>query len=91
MPENRKVKLSSRASKDFTKLETEMKNRIKDSLKDLATDDKNMDIKKLKGIQGREDLYRLRVGNYRIIFLPTDNEILVIRIDHRRKVYGFLE
>ena len=73
------------------RLENEMKNRIKGSLKELASGKKNMDMKKLKGIHGREDLFRLRVGDYRVIFLPTDNEIMVIRIDHRKKVYIFLD
>ena len=91
MPQDRKIKLSSRAQKDFMRLENEMKNRIKGSLKDLTSGKKNMDIKKLKGIHGREDIFRFLVGDYRVIFLPTDNEILVIGIDHRKKVYSFLD
>jgi mRNA interferase RelE/StbE len=91
MPENRMVKLSSRAQKDFKKLKTEMKDRIKTSLKELASDKDNLDIKKLKGVYGRDDLYRLRVGDYRIVYFPNNDEILVIRIDKRSKVYKFLD
>ena len=42
------------------------KNRIKNALKDIAAGNERRDVKKLKGLKGREDLYRLRVGGYRI-------------------------
>ena len=91
MLEKRSIKLSSRAQKDFKKLKTEMKDRIKASLNELEYDREKLDIKKLKGVHGREDLYRIRVGDYRIVYFPTDDEILVIRIDKRSKVYKFLD
>ncbi|MGA1821250.1 MAG: type II toxin-antitoxin system RelE family toxin [Thermoplasmatota archaeon] len=91
MSNGRRVKLSSRAQRDFKRLGDEMKTRIRSSLKDLASDSGDLDIKKLKGIQGREDLYRLRVGDYGIIYFPSDDDIMVIRIDKRNKVYKFLD
>jgi len=34
-------------------------------------------------------LYKLRLGEYRVIYAKTDKEaILVLRISHRSKVYG---
>ena len=91
MPQERHVKLSSRAQRDYKKLSSDLQDRIKRSLKDLAYDPSSVDIKKLKGVDGREDLYRSRVGDYRIIYFPTETEILVIRIDHRKRIYGFLD
>ncbi len=32
-------------------------------------------------------LYRLRVGDYRVIYVRTDEGYLVLRIGHRREVY----
>ncbi len=32
-------------------------------------------------------LYRLRVGDYRVIYVRTDEGYLVLRIGHRRDVY----
>lgn len=44
------------------------------------------DIKKL---QGNEDRYRLRVGDYRIIYEISDGQlvILVVGVGHRREIY----
>ena len=38
---------------------------------------------------GPEDLYRVRVGEWRIVYAIRDHElvVIVIRIGHRREVY----
>ena len=33
-------------------------------------------------------LRRLRAGDYRVIFIVQEDEVLVLRIGHRREVYG---
>ncbi|NIP24600.1 MAG: type II toxin-antitoxin system RelE/ParE family toxin [Phycisphaerae bacterium] len=40
-------------------------------------------------LKGQEDLYRIRSGDYRIIYMVKSKEviILVLRIAHRRQVY----
>jgi mRNA interferase RelE/StbE len=40
-------------------------------------------------LQGGSDFWRVRVGDYRIIYQIEDNKllILVVRIGHRREVY----
>ena len=42
-----------------------------------------------KKLAGRDAAYRLRVGNYRIVYTVNDGEIVVemIKIGHRREVY----
>lgn len=44
------------------------------------------DVKKL---QGYDDRYRLRVGDYRVIYEVIDNQlvILVVGVGHRREIY----
>jgi mRNA interferase RelE/StbE len=56
----------------------------------LKAEDPNIlknNIIKLAGT--KEDYYRLRVGNYRVIYEKKEKEliILIIRIGHRREVY----
>ena len=85
------VLLSTRAQKEFKKLPKNVQDRIKKSLKSLGDSSKRLDIKKLKGIDDKDDLYRLRVGDYRITYLPEPDVIKVVRIDHRGKGYGWLD
>ena len=42
----------------------------------------NLDIKKLKGYQ---DIFRLRKGKLRIIFIKTDKNISIINIERRKE------
>lgn len=60
--------------------------RIVDAIQTLATDPRPSACKKLAG---REAAYRLRVGDYRIVYTVNDREIIVeiIKISHRREVY----
>lgn len=63
--------------------------RIINKIKILAKEPKALanNIKKPKGKY--HDYYRLRIGEYRVIFSMEKNEliILIIRIGHRRKIY----
>ena len=85
------VLLSTRAQKEFKKLPKNVQDRIKKSLKSLGDSSKRLDIKKLKGTDDKDDLYRLRVGDYRITYLPELGVIKVVRIDHRGKGYSWLD
>jgi mRNA-degrading endonuclease RelE of RelBE toxin-antitoxin system len=45
-----------------------------------------MDLKKLSGA---DQLYRIRVGDYRIVYAVEDDRllVLVVKVGHRREVY----
>lgn len=40
-------------------------------------------------LSGEDDLYRIRVGDYRIVYTIKDTQllVLVLKIRHRREVY----
>ena len=42
-----------------------------------------------ENLSGRADLYRLRVGRYRIVYSVGDAElvVLIVRVGHRKNVY----
>ena len=88
---NKEVLLSTPAQKQYRKLKSAFKRDIKEALKNLASgNDKNLDIKKLKGVDKREPLYRLRVGKYRVVFTQEKKVIKVIRIILRKEGYDWL-
>ena len=68
----KEILLSTLARKQYSGLGEELRIRIKNALKDIAAGNKSKDVKKLKGLKGREDLYRLRIGDYRIIYYGDD-------------------
>jgi len=72
--------------KDLRKLSTENCERVMVRIETLASDPFPTQAVKLKGTEG---LYRVRVGDYRIIY-EVDSEssyILIHYIRHRRDVY----
>jgi mRNA interferase RelE/StbE len=62
-----------------------MRDRVRVVVDGLAADPRPVGVAKLAG---RDD-YRVRVGDYRIVYAVNDAErlVLVARIAHRREVY----
>jgi mRNA interferase RelE/StbE len=58
------ISLSTRAEKDLERLDKGLKKRIKDTLDRMTVNPGSVDFKKL---QGEENLWRVRIGNLRII------------------------
>lgn len=56
-----------------------------DAIRALADDPRPLGSRKLVG----RDSYRIRVGDYRVIYLMDDGEIVVtvLGVGHRREVY----
>jgi len=88
------IKLHPDAVKFLVNLNPETKERLKSGIKSLEIDPfksrSRSDIKKLKGTKKRDDLYRLRVGDYRIIYAVEENTVLVLEIIPRERGYDWL-
>jgi mRNA interferase RelE/StbE len=82
------VEFTKSAKKEFNTLPLNIQDRIVEALQVLAINPYSelLHIKKLKGQDG---LYRIRVGDYRLVYEVQNNKliILVIKIGHRREVY----
>jgi mRNA interferase RelE/StbE len=85
----KQILLSTPAQKQFGKLDNEIKKRVKNALHRLA-DSGAGDIKEMKGIKGGADLYRLRVGDYRLVYSLDSDAIRITQIFHRGKGYDWL-
>jgi len=73
-----KIQIHNQASKKLEKLNAKERLRITDKIMELSydPDSKTLDIKKLAG----EECWRLRVGNWRIIY-DKDDIVKIIRIE----------
>jgi mRNA interferase RelE/StbE len=85
VPEYR-VAFKSSAEKEFFRLPDEISARILSRIKALAADPRPHGTKKLRG--GTTE-WRIRVGDYRVIYTIDDEvkHVKVTRIAHRREVY----
>jgi mRNA interferase RelE/StbE len=79
------VEIAETAAKSIAKLQPQVALRAKNAILDLAEDPRPHSVKKLRG----ENAYRIRVGDYRIVYTITDRVVLVIviRVGHRRDIY----
>jgi mRNA interferase RelE/StbE len=80
------VQLVASARRELLKLPARTRVKVADAIRALATDPRPTGCKKLAG---NADYFRIRVGDYRILYEVRDREILVlvIKIGHRRDVY----
>ncbi len=51
---------------------------------------RQLPIPNAKKLRGYSNIFRLRLGNYRIIYRHTKQEIYIIAIGHRRDIYRLL-
>ena len=81
-----RVLILPRAQRQIASLPLQTRRRISDAIDSLEKNPRPPGTKKLKGT---EDLYRLRVGDYRIIYAIQDDELLVIVVNagHRKDIY----
>ena len=79
-----KVVVRQTALKDIKKISEPYKSQIKNKIKELADFPEIPNIKKLKNHQPP---YRLRVGQYRVLFDVIENRIEIASIRHRREAY----
>ena len=80
------IEVTPRARRDMLKLPGHVSRRVEDAISALAHDPRPAGARKLTG-QG--DLYRVRVGDFRVIYAIQDDVllVLVVKVGHRRDVY----
>jgi len=81
-----RVLLEHAAEKDLSRLSSEIHDRVIAAIQALANNPRPSGCRKLAG--GKND-WRIRVGDYRIVYEIAD-EIRVVRVNrvrHRREVY----
>jgi mRNA interferase RelE/StbE len=86
MTESYSVFLTRRARKDLDRLDRQTLNRIAPEIDALSANPRPAGCLKVKG---EANLWRIRVGDWRIGYEIDDatREIIIIRIGHRREFY----
>lgn len=83
---NYRVFLKPSADRDLAKLPRDVQQRISRKLVELSENPRPPGVEKLAG---GTDEYRVRVGNYRLVYAIEDDRliVLVLRIADRKDVY----
>ena len=81
-----RVEVNSRVEKLLAKMPSALARVFRDGIRSLAINPRPSSCIKMKGEQ---DTYRIRIGNYRIIYEIYDQKlvILLIHVGHRKDVY----
>lgn len=83
------VILSRKANKFLQGLEHKVRSKVISPLEELADYPFSLKRHDIKKIQGRENTFRLRVGDLRAIFYVDKEEerVIILKIDYRESVY----
>ena len=81
------ISIKSSAYKELAKLPKPEAKKVSAAIDRLAKEPRPDGVKKLKGVE--EYLYRIRVGDYRIIYSVEDKirVIDILKIGHRKDIY----
>lgn len=80
------VFLSPAALRDLKRIRGTARQRVAEAIDALANDPRPRGHRKL---EGADELYRVRAGEYRIVYEIADERliVLVVRIGHRKDIY----
>jgi len=75
-----------KVKKFISELDYSQKDRVKEKLVYFAQNPYVGDIKKVKG---KKDVFRLRIGDFRILYILDDKErsLYIVKIDFRKTAY----
>jgi len=81
-----RIEIKRSARKEMQTLPRRDQHRIAATIEALAEEPRPAGVRK---IIGADDLYRLRIGDYRVVYQVCDCKliVLIVRIAHRKDVY----
>jgi mRNA interferase RelE/StbE len=78
------IKIQNTAYKDLKKIDNIQVQKI---LKSISTLNNYPNVSNIKKLTNHNPPFRLRVGNYRVLFDIEDNILIISRIKHRKESY----
>lgn len=84
-----RIEITSDALRALTKIDKPVRRRIQTAIDRLQADPRPHGAIALTGLAGA---YRIRVGDYRVIYTVADGQLIVLIVDvgHRREIYRTL-
>ena len=84
-----KIRYTKRFSKDLDGIihDADLKKRLLDVLEKLQQMDSLGDMSNVRKIQGYEEYFRIRIGDYRLGIKMTKDYIEMLRFLHRKEIY----
>jgi mRNA interferase RelE/StbE len=81
-----RIEVTRDALRAVAKLDKPVRRRVQVAIDGLGENPRPSGVVALQGLRGA---YRLRVGNYRVIYTVDDNRLVVLVVDlgHRREIY----
>jgi mRNA interferase RelE/StbE len=82
-----RIEFRPAALRDLKALPREILQRVSEKISALAENPRPMGVEKLSGSE--DDFYRIRIGDYRVLYSIQDKIllILIIKVRHRREAY----
>jgi len=83
-----RIEFVKSARKEFERLPARTRTKTAEAL-DLLSQNPYSELLRIKKLKGAENLYRIRLGDYRVVYEIRNERliVLVIKIGHRREVY----
>lgn len=85
---SRSLWIEKSTERTYRSVEQESKIRIKSALSEVAECEQPSEHSKVKLLEGpRETVYRLRVGDFRVVFTTDKRRLKVWRLGRRKAIY----
>lgn len=79
------IKWEEKALRELEKFDLLISRRIFKKIDKLKEDIFSKDVKRIKG----QDNYRLRIGDYRVVFDVQEKFIRILKVGHRKNIYKY--
>lgn len=91
MAERYRVEFVKSARKEFSRLPKKIQEKVLEAISFLKQNPLS-ELLNIKKIKGEEDLYHVRLGDYRMVYAIKDEVLLIviIKIGHRKDIYRHL-
>jgi mRNA interferase RelE/StbE len=80
------ISFARSARKELERLDEPLSSKVFHRIEDLAENPRPVECRKLVGT---ENLWRIRVGDYRVVYVihDTDKTVDIVAVRHRKEVY----